>query len=222
MPRDWRPGSPAILQTERFTLRSMTRLQASHATYAWTFDAGVMHPLCERAGTWTRYSWYKRHKRYNNRRRFFFGIYVKDGYEMIGFEEVNLTPPGAAFLIVAIGNRDWWGRGVVHETRRALIEFLFDKVGCHRVWGNPAARNFASVFNYQALGFKHEGVLRRHAFDHTTQESVDSLVFGLLRDEWLARRAIASNASQPSSACRNIPGVDGAHSGRPAMEMEGQ
>ena len=190
-PRGWKPGTPLVLHTERFILRSMTRLQACLATYPWTFDAEVMHPLGYPAGTWSRYSWYKRLKRYNNRQKFFLAIYPKGSREMIGYESFDVTSWGVASLAVAIGNRDWWGRGVVQETRHAVIDFLFDEVGCHRVWGMPTARNFSSIFNYQALGFTHEGVLRQQNFDHATQGLVDSVIFGLLRDEWLARRKAA-------------------------------
>jgi RimJ/RimL family protein N-acetyltransferase len=183
----WKPGAPVVIETERFTLRSMTRLQAALATFQWTADPEVMHPLGYPAGNWTRFRWYKRLKRFDNKRKFFLAIYPRGTGEPIGHEGVNISVPGSAFLSVAIGNRDWWGRGVVHETRRAVIDFMFDEVGCHRVWGTPTARNFASIFNYQALGFTHEGVLRRYTFDRMTREHVDSLIFGLLREEWLAR-----------------------------------
>jgi RimJ/RimL family protein N-acetyltransferase len=166
----------------------MTRLQAWRATYTWTFDTEVMHPLGAPAGTWTRYAWYKRFRRFNNRRKFFLAIHPKGSREMIGYEAFEVTSKGVAFLEVAIGNRDWWGRGVVQETRRAVIDFLFNEVGCHRVWGTPMARNFASILNSQALGFTHEGILRQHCFDHATRRPVDCVVFGLLREEWQARR----------------------------------
>jgi RimJ/RimL family protein N-acetyltransferase len=71
------------------------------------------------------------------------------------------------------------------ETRKAVLKFLFEKTNCRRAWGNPCVRNLPSIFNYQALGFKSEGILRGHEFDPETGNSVDHIVFGLLRDEWL-------------------------------------
>jgi RimJ/RimL family protein N-acetyltransferase len=225
--RDWKPGAPVLLQTERFLLRSMTRLQAWRATYPWTSDAEIMNPLGYPAGTWTRYSWYKRLKRFNNRRRFFLAIQPRGNPAMIGFEMVDVSPAGSAFLTVAIADRTWWGRGVVREARGAVIDFLFDWVGCHRVWGTPRARNFASIFNYQSLGFTHEGVLRQNSVDQATRLRADDVIFGLLREEWLARRATGEPAgtapARQGSMSHKLPAAADSSGAVPAgAKPEGQ
>ena len=183
----WKPGQPVRLETPRFLLRSMTRLQAAWHSYPWTSDPAVMHPFGLPAGTWTRRSWYKRFRKPNNKRRFCLGIWPKDQSKMIGYESFDVSSRGVAVLSVLIGDHDWWGKGVVQETRGAIVDFLFEKAGCERVWGTPSIRNFPSVFNYQKLGFTCEGTLRKHGFDPGTQQRVDFFVFAMLREEWLKK-----------------------------------
>ena len=91
---------------------------------------------------------------------------------------------------MVIGERDYWGQNVVIETRRVLLEFLFNTVGVHKVVGRPHGRNFSSIFNYKAMGFVCESVLREQM--RSIQEGhdrLDQLTFGLLKAEWDTRKA---------------------------------
>lgn len=194
----WTPGSRVHLETERFVLDSMPRLEAALRTYRWTFDPEVMNPLGYPAGTWSRRSWYKKLKKFDNRKRFFLAIRPKGSDEVIGFEQFEISGRASATLTIAIGNRDWWGKGVGRETRPAIAEFLFERVGCHRITGMVSSRNLPSIFNHQMLGMVHEGTLRENWLDLATGEFADLLVFGLLRSEWRRRREEAGRRAGES------------------------
>jgi len=183
----WKPGQPVRLETERFLLRTLNRLQIVWYTYEWTFDPEVMNPYGLEAGIWTRRKWYRRYKKPNNRRRFYFGIWPKSSDKPIGLEVVDVDTRRVATLSVMIGDRCWWGRGVVQETRRAILAFVFDQLQCPRVCGMPSARNFPSIFNYQKLGFTCEGILRQHGIDPATKQRCDIIVYSMLRNEWLEK-----------------------------------
>ncbi len=104
----------------------------------------------------------------------------------VGFFLVFLDRANAlARTAVILGERDHWGRGVVLECRSALLDFLFERLGVHKVWGRVNTRNLPSVFNYKAQGFAVEGVLRRYAPDPAGGRA-DQYLFGLLRREWRA------------------------------------
>jgi RimJ/RimL family protein N-acetyltransferase len=186
MMKAWKPGRRIHLETQRFNLVSATRLEAAWHTYAWASDREVTGPLGFPNRKWTLYSWYKQHRNYNNRRKFCFLIRPKSSTKAIGYESFEISFAGTAILTVAIGDRSWGGRNVVMETRKAVLKFLFEQTNCRRAWGNPCVRNLPSVFNYQALGFKSEGILRGHGVDPETGRPLDHIVFGLLRDEWLS------------------------------------
>ena len=195
MTETWKPGQPIRLETPRFQLDSLTRLQVVWNTFHWTKDPAIMNPFGLEAGTWTRRSWYRRYRKLNNRRKFAFGIRPKGESKLIGLEIVDVSGHNVASLSVLIGDRDWWGRGVVQESRKAVINFLFGKVGCVRVWGTPSSRNFPSIFNYQKLGFTCEGALRQQGFDPATKQRTDFIVFAMLRDEWLAKHGQQQGAT---------------------------
>jgi [ribosomal protein S5]-alanine N-acetyltransferase len=184
MKNPWKPGQKVHIETERFCLDSMTRWEAARLTYPWTSDREILGSLGLVPRTWSRRSWYKWHKQYNNRRKFCIGIRPKNSNTLIGYESFDVSELRNALLTVVIGDRSWWGSGVVLEVRQAIIQFLFEEVGCRRIWGAPATRNFPSVFNYQALGFRSEGILRQYGINAETGAPVDHFVFAMLRDEW--------------------------------------
>lgn len=185
---NWKPGQPIRLETERFVLESKSRLQATLLSFQWTTDPEIMAPLGYPAGTWTWRSWYRNLRHFNNRKKFFLAIRPKSDRAPIGYESFEISSAGVALLTVAIGDRSWWGKGVVAETRPVVLDFIFEACKCHRAWGMPGTRNFPSIFNYQMLGFMKEGVLRRQTIDHTTGKHQDHIVFGMLREEWHAHR----------------------------------
>ena len=57
-----------------------------------------------------------------------------------------------------------------------------------KVYGRVDGRNMASIFNYKAQGFTNEAILRQHS-QGADGERHDLLTFGMLRAEWMARRA---------------------------------
>lgn len=176
------------IETPRFILKSMTRPQAARATLHWTNDKDVMAALQLKSGQWKLRRWARRFARFDSHKNFCFGVWTREGNKFIGYHTVQIQQDGVAAVGVVIGDKEWWGQSTVAETREAIIDFLFREKGVRRVWGIPFARNFPSIYNYQRLGFTYEGTLRRHSRSDFS-EGVDVLVFGMLKDEWNARKA---------------------------------
>ena len=165
----------------------MTRREVARRTLPWTEDAEVMAAIEQRGGGWPLRRWRRIFPRFDDKRNFCLGIHGKGDGRLLGYHTATLNE-GAAFVGVVVGDRAWWGRGIVVETRAALIRFLFEEAGTARIWGTPFGRNFASIYNYQRLGFVYEGTLRQQ---RNAREGgrADLPIFGLLRDEWLAARS---------------------------------
>jgi len=196
--RIWKPGSPIAFESERFVMRSLTPRDADESIARWFGDAEVMHalqiPAAQRSVEGVR----RYFQRFDNALRLGIGIFPDVARPPIGIYDIQVEPRHlTAQLNVAIGDRAWWGRKVVVETRAALLDFLFVKAGLEKVWGGPPARNFPSLFNYKAQHFRQEGVLRGQ-FKGVEGGRVDQIIFGMMREEWLSLRAEAAGRARAS------------------------
>ena len=82
-------------------------------------------------------------------------------------------------------SRAYWGRGYVTEAASALIDQLFAE-GQRRVFADTDPDNLASIAVLKRLGFTLEATLRAEWETHIGIR--DSLIFGMLRDEWFDRK----------------------------------
>ena len=74
------------------------------------------------------------------------------------------------------------GKGYGHKVVEAGIDFGFEVLNMHRIDTEVLENNEASLRTVLRAGFVREGV-RRQAV-HKCGRYLDSIVFGLLRDEW--------------------------------------
>lgn len=184
---DWKPGDLLELKTERFTLRSVTREDVTDDYLRWVADPEVMMGLNLPRRRLSRQQAVRHALAHDNRSRFFLMI-CPDKAPAIGFYIITVDPKhGFAETSVVVGKREFWGKNVVVETRSALLDFLFDVVRVHKVIGTPHGRNISSIFNYKAMGFECEAVLREHMLSVDGETRLDQLVFSMFKEQWQAR-----------------------------------
>lgn len=80
------------------------------------------------------------------------------------------------------------GRGIGTRAVSLVLERLFAWPFLHRVWLTTAVDNLASQALARKLGFTLEGVMREHFLIQGQRK--DQQVWGLLRSEWEAKRAV--------------------------------
>lgn len=184
------------LETERFRLIPIRPLSLAISTLHWTKDSDLFVSLGWRASGWTPRRWW-RHLRHQVRgNRICHGIWPKSGGPCIGLHMTSVSQDAqTAGIGVVIGERDWWGKGVVTEAREAIVGDIFERLKMERVWAQVWARNLPSVYNHRRLGFIHEGTMRSAAVE-ADGTRVDVLIFAMLRTEWLARKN-KSGANDP-------------------------
>jgi RimJ/RimL family protein N-acetyltransferase len=186
-------GKPVLLQTERFELRSLKPVDASERWLRWASDPEVMGPLNSPTRALKREELMSYIASADNINRYLIGIFDKVSRIQIGFFmiEVENAHRLATFNVV-IGEKPWWGKGVINETRAALLDHFFEQRGIEKACGTPLTRNFPAVFNYKAQGWRHEGTLRGQRLSVSDGSRLDQYQFGILRSEWRAARAKAS------------------------------
>ena len=85
-----------------------------------------------------------------------------------------------------IADLDERRKGYAREACALLLDHLFDSYDIRRVGASTLGANEPSARLLESLGFIHEGAIRKAAF--VGGEWTDYFWYGLLREEWTARR----------------------------------
>ncbi|MFT3808579.1 MAG: GNAT family protein [Micropepsaceae bacterium] len=177
------------IETERFLLRTLMPPDASERWASWLDDMEVMGPVNTPLRKLSRADLIGYVRRFDNITRLLIGIFDRQASNLhIGLYQIDLHPVHrTAKFNVIIGDKDYWGRKVVLDTRAALLDYLF-RNGTEKAIGAPLARNFPAVFNYKAQGWRLEGIFKGHVRHMSSTARLDQYEFGLLKDEWLAMK----------------------------------
>ena len=122
------------------------------------------------------------------------GIHVRHTGRLIGscaFSQLD-ADNGSVLFHITIGEKDAWGRGFGTEAAELMLWLAFERMGLHRVGLSVFAFNERAIRSYTKAGFVEEGRLRSAIARDGGYW--DEVLMGILRDEWLARRAAASGA----------------------------
>lgn len=79
-------------------------------------------------------------------------------------------------------HRDKWGGGIAREAVGRVVDHAFGDLGLRRIFADTDPENSGSIALLEHLGFQHEGRLRGEWLTHIGVR--DSLILGLLREEW--------------------------------------
>ena len=88
---------------------------------------------------------------------------------------------------IMIGDRAFWGRGYGEDAMRTICRYGCHDLDLHRLELTVAAFNLRALRCYEKVGFTIEGRLRDHRY--VSGRYYDSLLMGLLRDDFDAREA---------------------------------
>ncbi|MEO1244198.1 MAG: GNAT family N-acetyltransferase [Pseudomonadota bacterium] len=82
--------------------------------------------------------------------------------------------------------KPFWNQGFATEAAASVVAYGFAELGLNRIGSRHVVRNPASGKVMQKLGMQQEGILRQDALKWGEYE--DLCVYGLLKQEWQARR----------------------------------
>ena len=133
-----------------------------------------------------------------------FAIEAEDGTHIgnIGLHDIQ-AENRCAVLGIIIGEKDHWDRGYGTDAIRAVLQWAFDYVNLHRVMLRVHEHNPRAIRCYEKCGFQHEGRLRESCF--RGGQYYDELIMGILRHEFAAWRASASDGPNLQAVNRLHP-----------------
>ena len=174
-----------IIETERLILRPFTMADAEPMYRNWASDPEVTKFL-----TWPAHSsiqvseevlecWCAQTEDPEN---YQWAIVLKEVNEPIGSIAVvklknNIESADIGYCI----GRDWWGKEIMPEALRALINFLFKAVGCNRIAACHDVSNPNSGRVMQKAGMTYEGTWR--AAGKNNRGLVDEAWYSILKEE---------------------------------------
>lgn len=91
---------------------------------------------------------------------------------------------GTAELAIGIGDAAHRGKGYGQEAMRLILGFAFRELNLYRVGLRVMSYNVRAIHVYEKIGFTQEGALRGMVLREGVRH--DLLLYGILRDEWLA------------------------------------
>ena len=89
---------------------------------------------------------------------------------------------GSAMLGIAIGDKNYWGKGYGRDAIRVLLDYAFRLRSLRRVGLSVNGNNARAIRAYRACGFVEEGRLRAAVW--SAGAFVDFVYMGILREEW--------------------------------------
>ena len=190
----WRkPPDPYLsraLSTERFNLVSSNWRQTIKLTLPIASDPESLHALMYDRTHYSRLRWISRVAIPDGRQVFVHAIKPKPDENPIGVHVIRLSSSGSASLMVALTEKEWWGRGVVGEVRTRLMDHFSQSPKVVRFSGRVLARNVSSVYNYKKMGFRFIGYDQKVWRSTLTGDLLDTMYFEFMAEDWRAKRQL--------------------------------
>ncbi len=176
-------GFPEI-KTERLVLREIKQEDAewiyklrsnSQVARYETFKSYTNIKQAENTIKWFR-------DEYKNRKGIVWGICLKDHDEIIGILHCEIEVPKVRADFGYDLRPEYWNKGIMTETVKALLDFTFNKIDVYRIESAVSTQNYASIRVLEKAGFVKEGILRKRSF---LGGSLHDMIFlSILKDEY--------------------------------------
>ncbi len=173
------------LRTERLILRRFTKDDAAQMYENWAKDERVTRFLTWAPHTSPRFTekllkeWIKNYKNDD-----FYNWVIEFQGEAIGnISAVNIDENSERCELGYCIGVDFWGRGIMTEAARAVIDYLFEEVSFNRIEISHAVKNPASGKVAQKCSLSFEGTKRGY-FKALNGEFLDISFYGILKRDW--------------------------------------
>ena len=175
------------LETDRLILRRITVNDAEQMYNNW-----ASNPIVAKYTTWQAHKDVDETKKlleiweseYENKECYRWCIVLKDENKPIGTIDVCKSNERLEFAEIGYCiAQDCWGKGIVTEAGKKVIEFLFNEVGYNRIQAKYMPVNIASGKVMQKLGMQYEGI-QREAYKDNNGNFCDIAVYSILKREF--------------------------------------
>jgi RimJ/RimL family protein N-acetyltransferase len=125
--------------------------------------------------------WFEKMQADDSRLEFVIETTEKTPIGIIGLAGIDSTHRTAEIYLV-IGQKEFWGKGVMLEAECLLIDWAFNSSGLEKIWAEARPENIASVITMKKIGFHVEGTL--YSEKVVDGKRIDVLRLGLLKNNF--------------------------------------
>ena len=129
--------------------------------------------------------WFEPRSEGGPREGVFFTIYHKGDKRPIGsmgLFRINWIYRNA-WIMGIIGEPEYWGKGIIGEAAKLLINYGFTELNLHKIYAGVFNPNKRSLRAAEKLGFKQESLLKEDMYVDGVY--VDTYQFGLFKRDWM-------------------------------------
>lgn len=179
-----------VINTDRLLLRKFELDDAYDMFKNWANDSEVTKFLSWKphssvevtqgiVGCWV--------KEYMNTNTYNWAIELKEIGEVIGgISIIKLDEKNYSCEIGYCMSKMYWGKSIMSEALKAVIDYLFSEVGFNRIVTKHDTNNVASGKVMLKSGMKYEGTLRQVKI-RENKEFYDLAIYAILKNEWLIK-----------------------------------
>ena len=125
--------------------------------------------------------WFEKMQADDSRLEFVIETTEKTAVGVVGLAGISPVHRTAEIYLV-IGQKEFWGKGVMLEAERLLIDWAFNSLGLEKIWAEARPDNIASIITMKKIGLQVEGTLRCDKI--VDGRRIDVLRLGLLKNEF--------------------------------------
>jgi ribosomal-protein-alanine N-acetyltransferase len=172
----------SVIKGENIVLRPLSKADIENRV-KWFNDPDVRKTLIinERFKLEKTIQWFEKIQSDDSRLEFVIETLQKVPIGIIGLAGINRTHKTAEIYIV-IGQKEFWGKGVMLEAECLLIDRAFNSLGLEKIWAEIRSDNVASIITMKKIGFEIEGTLRNEKI--VNNQRVTVLRLGLQMDDF--------------------------------------
>lgn len=187
MPAPRSIGSPKVvrIQSENYSIRTISADDASDRWASWMSDPEAMHMLNMPARTWKRTDVVNYIRTFDQRSHLLLGIFDKQNGLHIGIFTVDINYALGEYLVnLLIGEPEYRNKGVTSSLMFRFREYFFETLGLSVSKASVLARNTAIIHYLLKTGWRLEQTVKGGAKSHTTGEMLDICLLSLSREAW--------------------------------------
>ena len=175
-------GKAFQLDLDGFYLRSLRKPDANADFISWMNDADMLAGMNLPAFNMSAADLQGYIGRADNLHKYLIGIFTKPDMKLIGFFQidVNLLHRRAS-MTAAIGDKDWWGKGLLREISPRVVDAFFESRNIDKMTLRVTSQNKKILFSLMGSPFKHEGCLKQEVLTPDGRR-LDIHAFGRLKN----------------------------------------